>query len=412
MRRCVIVGGGQAALQVAVSLRQAGYEGAVAILCDEATLPYQRPPLSKGYLWGELDAARLSLRPSNLYQRLAIDLSVGARAVAVDRSARRVELADGTSVPYDALVLATGARPRRLSIPGADLEPVHHLRTVRDADRLRDRLSRGARLAVVGGGYIGLEVAAAATRLGAGVTVLEALPRVMSRVTGPEVAAFLTDTHRARGVEVMTDAAVTRFEPDPAGGVRIVLRDGQELPCDEVLVAVGVVPNVELAEACGLVCDDGIVVDACGRTRDPAIFAAGDCTNHPNPILGRRLRLESVHNAVEQAKAVASAIAGPAAPYAQVPWFYSDQYDLKLQTVGLFHDADRTSILGSPESREFAVLYLSADRIVAVDAVNAPWAFVRARKLFAGAPDGSLPLSTWRAAGGAAAAPSSMVIPA
>lgn len=379
--RCVIVGGGQAALQVAVSLRQSGYEGAVAMLCDEATPPYHRPPLSKGYLWGEVDPARLSLRPSELYERLVIDVAVGARAVAIERGARRVELADGTRVPYDALVLATGARPRRLPIPGTGVDQVHHLRTVGDADRLRERLSPTTRLVVVGGGYIGLEVAAAATRLGARVTVLEAQPRVMARVTGGEVAAFLTDVHRAHGVEVVTDAVVTRFDADTTGGVGIVLRDGRALSCDEVLVAIGGVPNVELAEASGLACDDGIVVDECGRTGDPAIYAAGDCTKHPNPILRRRLRLESVHNAVEQAKAVAHAILGAATPYAQVPWFYSDQYDLKLQTVGLFGDADRVVVQGSPESREFSVHYLRGDRVVAVDAVNSPRAFVRARKL-------------------------------
>lgn len=382
VNRCVVVGGGQAALQVAVSLRQGRYEGGIAILSDEATAPYHRPPLSKGYLWGEVDPTALSLRPAELYDRLAIDVCVGARVVAVDRDARRVALADDTSVPYDALVLATGARPQRLPIPGvADLECVHHLRTVADADRLRTRLAPDAHLVVVGGGYIGLEVAAAATRLGAQVTVLEAQPRVMARVTGSEVAAFLTEEHRARGVAVITDAFATRFDADPAGGVRVAVRDGREIRCDEVLVAVGVVPNVELAEGCGLACDDGIVVDACGRTSDPAIYAAGDCTNHPNPILERRLRLESVHNAVEQAKAVARAITGSAAPYAQVPWFYSDQYDLKLQTVGLFDDADRTVIEGSPLAREFAVFYLNGDDVVAVDAVNSPRAFVRARKL-------------------------------
>ena len=377
--RVVVIGGGQAALQVAVSLRQSGYEGAVSILSEEETLPYQRPPLSKGYLWGEVDTTSLALRPLELYRRLDVDLLLGTRAVAIDRAAQRVELADGAALGYDALVLATGSRPQRLPIPGADT--AHHLRSVADADRLRASLSARSHLLVIGGGYIGLEVAAAATQLGARVTVLEALPRVMSRVTGVEVAEFLIAEHRARGVQVITDATASRIDAEG-----VALRDGREVRCDEVLVAVGVKPNVELAEACGLVCDDGIVVDAFGRTGDPAIFAAGDCTNHPNPILRRRLRLESVHNAVEQAKAVARTIAGSPARYAQVPWFYSDQYDLKLQTVGLFADADRVVVEGSPKSREFAVYYLSVDRVVAVDAVNSPRAFVRARKLLAQAP--------------------------
>jgi len=395
---CVIVGGGQAALQTAVSLRQHGYDGTVTLLTDEDVPPYHRPPLSKGYLYGDVDTAGLSLRAPELYRRLSIGVRLGARAVAVDRDTRRVVLMDCTTVPYDNLVLATGARPRRLTIPGEELDRVHELRSVRDADRLRERLAPGAHLLVVGGGYIGLEVAAAATQVGARVTVLEAQPRVMARVSGAEVAAFLADEHRARGVDIVTSAVATRFKEDVAGGVRVELADGQEIGCDEVLVAVGVVPNSELAESCGLVCDDGIVVDACGRTGDPRIFAAGDCTNHPNPVLRRRLRLESVHNAVEQAKAVAATIAGAPQRYAQVPWFYSDQYDLKLQTVGLFNDADRVVVRGSREAREFAVFYLDRDRVVAVDAINAPRQFVLARKLLAGATHGSLPLSAWRVA--------------
>lgn len=410
--RCVIVGGGQAALQVAVSLRQGRYAGTITILSEEPVAPYQRPPLSKGYMAGAVAAEDLALRPAELYGRLSITLRTGTRAEAIDRAAGSVALATGATVPYDVLVLATGARPRLLPIPGADLDGVHHLRTLADTDALRARVRPGQHLAIIGGGYLGLEAAAAAARVGARVTVLEAQKRVMARVTGEYVAAFLTDAHRAHGVEVMTGAAAGRLERLPGERLRIALADGRELACDDVLVAAGVVPDVGLAEDCGLACDDGIVVDVHGRTGDPAVLAAGDCTNHPNPILGRRLRLESVHNAVEQAKAVARTILGAPAPYAQVPWFYSDQYGLKLQTVGLFDEADRVVIEGSPETSQFAALYLAGDRLVAVDAINSPRAFVLARKLLDRSPSGSVPLSDWTAAAGAAPATRSPVVPA
>lgn len=412
MKRVVIVGGGQSALQVAVTLRQQGHEGPITMLSDEPALPYQRPPLSKTHLASDADAAGLAFRTPEFYEKLEVEVRLSVRVTAVDRERRRVALDDGSALEYDFLVLATGARPQRLGLPGEELAQVHVLRTSADAERLRGRLRSGERLVVVGGGYLGLEAAAAATQLGAKVTVLEALPRVMSRVTGARVAAFLTELHRSRGVEVRTEAVAERIVADPEGGVLVVLTNGSELPCDEVLVAVGVVPNVELAEGCGLPVDNGIVVDEHGQTEDPAIFAAGDCTNHPNPVLGQRMRLESVHNAIEQAKAVAATITGSPRPYAQVPWFYSDQYDVKLQTVGLFQSADHVVLRGSPEQGQFAVLYLVGDRVVAVDAINSPREFVLARKLLAAAPDGSVPLTAWPEVDGDPASSAQMIMPA
>lgn len=395
VNRVVIVGGGQSAVQTGVTLRQRDFQGTIVMLTDEPALPYQRPPLSKGYLAADAGAESLAFRSPEFYEKLGIEVRLGARVEGVDRGGKRVELADGSGLEYDALVLATGARPQRLGLPGEELRQVHVLRSAADAERLRKELRPGLRLVVVGGGYLGLEAAASATQKGAQVTVLEALPRVMVRVTGARVAAFLTDLHRSHGVDIRTEAVAQKIVADTDGGVRVILEDGEGVPCDVVLVAVGVVPNVELAENCGLPCDNGIIVDEHGGTEDPAIFAAGDCTNHPNPVIGQRMRLESVHNAIEQAKAVAAAIIGSPEPYAQVPWFYSDQYDVKVQTVGLFQGADHVVLRGTPERGQFAVLYLVDDRVVAVDAINSPREFVLGRKLLAAAPDGSVPLSDW-----------------
>ena len=413
VNRVVIAGGGQSALQVGISLRRRGFEGSIAMYSDEPALPYQRPPLSKSYLAAAAaDAAALAFRAPEFYEKLGIEVHLSVPVTAIDRAGRRVELGTGETVGYDALVLATGARPQRLGLPGEELEQVHVLRSAADAERLRRRLRPRTRLVVVGGGYLGLEAAAAARQQGAEVTLLEALPRVMSRVTGTRVATFLTDLHRSKGVEIRTESVAVRIDAVAEGGVLVVLADGDEISCDEVLVAVGVVPNVGLAEGCGLPVDNGIVVDEHGQTEDPAIFASGDCTNHPNPVLGQRMRLESVHNAVEQAKAVAATIVGESQPYAQVPWFYSDQYDVKLQTVGLFQGADRVVLRGAPAEGHFAVLYLVGDRVVAVDAINSPREFVLGRKLLAEAPDGAVPLIEWPEADGDAAGAAQMIMPA
>lgn len=382
MDRVVVIGAGQAGAQTAYSLRQSGFEGAVTLLGDEPYPPYQRPPLSKGYLKGELDADRLFLKPASFYSDNRIDLVTNATPVRVDLAARRVELPLGPALEWDRLVIATGARPRALSIPGAGLEGVLALRTLADVDRLRPYLKKGARLAVIGGGYIGLEAAAAASRLGVSVTLLEAAPQLLGRVTGPEIAGFFLRTHRAAGVDIRLNAVIEGFE----GGGRVSavrLADGVRLECDVVLVGIGVIPNVELAQQAGLACGAGLIVDRAGRTSHPDVFAAGDLVQRPLVHYGRVGRLESVHNAIEGGKIVAASILGLSPPVEEAPWFWSDQFDVKLQTAGLWTGADQRVVRGDPESGRFAVFYLKEGRILAVDAVNAGPEFLVGKRLAA-----------------------------
>jgi 3-phenylpropionate/trans-cinnamate dioxygenase ferredoxin reductase subunit len=392
--RCVIVGGGQAAAQTAISLRKSGFAGEVCIVGEEPRAPYQRPLLSKTYLAGKLPVGQLAFRPEALYAKLDIHGRWRARVTEVDRSSRKVRLDDGSRLGYETLVLATGARPRRLDMPGADDARVMLFRSAEDADRARFRLKPGLRVVIVGGGYLGLEIASVAVRAGALVTVLEGAPTLLARVAGAEVAEFFTVVHRSEGVEVVTGAQVTRLAPT------VDCADGSVYATDLVIVAVGAEPRTELALAAGLPCDDGVLVDECGRTEDPAIFAAGDCTNHPSPLLGRRVRLECVQNAVEQPKATAAAIAGTYSPYAEMPWFWSDQYEHKLQTVGLVAGHAGAMVRGDPSSGSFSVLYIHGDRVLAVDAVNAPKEFVLARSLLSKEriAEGGPTIDDWRAA--------------
>lgn len=388
-KRVLIVGAGHAGGQCAASLRQKGWDGDIMIAGEEAYPPYQRPPLSKAFLAGDLAAERLFLKPPAFYEQQGIDVRRGARAERIDRAGKAVHFADGSAVDYDVLVLATGTRVRRLNVPGADLPGVGYLRDIADVDAIRPRLRPGARLVVVGAGFIGLEVAAVATKLGVEVTVLEAAERVLSRVTGETVSRFFEDLHRGHGVDLRLGAALQEFEGDSEGGVALArLADGSALPCDLALIGVGVVPNAEIAEDAGLAVNDGIVVDDHTRTGDPAIYAVGDCTRHPSAYCGADLRLESVHNALEQAKTAAAAICGAPVSYDQVPWFWSDQYDVKLQTVGLCTNAgdarsDREVLRGEPSGKAFSVFYLDGDRLVAADSINRPVDHMVARKLIA-----------------------------
>jgi 3-phenylpropionate/trans-cinnamate dioxygenase ferredoxin reductase component len=378
--RVVIVGAGQAGVQVAVSLRQLKFEGEILLIGEEPHPPYQRPPLSKKYLVGEMEAARTWLRSEAYYERSRIDLRLATRVQAVDRARRTVELEGGAREPYDALVLATGSRARTLPIPGATLPGVLFLRTLADADRIRARAAPGLRAVVVGGGYIGLEVAASLIALGCRVTVLEAQARVLNRVVGEPVSAFFDREHRGRGVEIRTGVGVEAIAGDDR--VReVLLADGARVPADLVVIGVGAVPDDDLARAAGLEIGNGVVVDERGRTSDERIFAAGDLTDHPNPLFGRRLRLESVHNAMAQAKTVAQAVLGEAAAYAEVPWFWSDQYDLKLQIAGISGPEVEIVLRGDPASRSFACLHLVDDRLVAIDAINRGADFLAAQRL-------------------------------
>ena len=376
----VIVGAGQAGVQAVASLRAEGFAGAITMVGDEAFAPYQRPPLSKAYLLGTFARDRLFLKPEAFYSESACELILGVGVRAIDRAAKTIALSDGRTLPYSQLLLATGTRVRPIRCPGADLPGIHYLRSIADVDRLRPALEKGKRLAVVGGGYIGLEVAAVAAKHGLEVTVFEALERVMARAVSRPVSDFFERVHRAAGVKLLLNTAVEAFEGN--GRLEALRAGGKSYPADLALVGIGVVPNMELARDAGLPCEDGIVVGENCATADPAIFAAGDCTWH----VGREgipLRLESVQNAIDQAKHAAYAMVGRAHPYREVPWFWSDQYDLKLQIAGLARDGDRIVVRGDPAARKFAVFHLRDGVVAAVEAVNAPPEYLIGRKLIA-----------------------------
>jgi 3-phenylpropionate/trans-cinnamate dioxygenase ferredoxin reductase subunit len=384
--RAVIVGAGAAGGECAIRLRQAGYAGEILLIGGEPHLPYHRPPLSKAYLSGQVDPGGLLIRAETAYRNAAITFIGGVHAIAIDRAGRSLRLEDGQSISYSSLVLATGGKARRLACPGGDLDGLYLLRTLDDVDRLRARLAPGLRLAIIGGGYIGLEVAAVAVKHGLAVTVIEAAPRLLARVAGPELSAFYEQAHREAGVTVLTGASVQALNPNPGrpghlGGV--VLADGTEVAADFALAGIGLVPHTELAEACGLAVQNGIVVDEFCRTGDAAIYAIGDCSNHPSRFLGRRVRLESVPNALEQARVTALAIAGKPEPYDAVPWFWSDQYDLKLQSVGIADGYDQAVLRGSMAARSFVLFYLRAGTLIAADAVNKPGEFLMTKRLVA-----------------------------
>ncbi len=379
----VIAGAGHAAGQTAISLRQGGFEGRLIIIGEESYPPYQRPPLSKKFLAGAMDLERLYLRPERFYAENNVELRLSTRVEAIDRERHRLSLSDASNQAYDKLVLATGSHVRRLDMPGSDLPGVHYLRSIDDSLAIRQHFKPGARLVVLGAGYIGLEVAAVAVTSGLQVTVREMADRVMARVVSPELSAFYQQAH--------TDAGVTLLLSQPPGTViegdtrvrRVVDSEGREFPADLVVIGIGVLPTVDIAQAAGLECENGIVVDDCGVTSDPDILAVGDCTNHPNRLLGRRIRLESVHNAQEQAKAAAHWLLRKPQPYAQIPWFWSDQYDLKLQIVGLAEPGNERIVRGDPASRSFAVFHMNGDRLVATEAVNRAREFMLSKKLIA-----------------------------
>jgi 3-phenylpropionate/trans-cinnamate dioxygenase ferredoxin reductase component len=377
----VIIGAGHAGGTAAALLRQWGHAGPVTLVGEEPIAPYQRPPLSKAWLKGEAGEDDLILKPVSFYAEHDIALRLGVRAVALDRQTRTVTLSDGDDLPYDILIIATGARARKLPIDGADLEGVLELRTAADAERLKAALGPGKRLAVIGGGYIGLEAAASARALGAEVVVIEREARLLPRVAGGDLSAFFHHYHEGKGVvfEVARQVEAITGEAGHVTGVR--LSDGRTLPCDAALVGVGAQPNDELAHAAGLDCSNGIVVDLEARTSDPSIYAIGDVTWRPLPLYDRPFRLESVPNALEQARHAASAICGRAAPAPEVPWFWSDQYDLKLQIAGLSFDPDTVVMRGDMDAGRFAVFHLKDGVIVAVEAINSPAEFMAGRLL-------------------------------
>ncbi|MBT4741296.1 MAG: FAD-dependent oxidoreductase [Rhodospirillaceae bacterium] len=377
----VIVGAGEAGGQTAISLRQGGYDGTITVIGDEPYIPYERPALSKQFLAGELDMERLYLRAEAFYDERDIALKLDGWVDAITPG-QSVAMSDGEVEPAASIVLATGGRVRPLPVDGADLSGVHFLRTIDDVLAFRDRLKPNTKLAIVGGGYIGLEVAAVATKLGCAVTVLEMTNRVLNRVAAPVVSDFYTRVHREAGVDIRTDVTVSGFEGDTTVK-QVVCTDGSRIDTDVVIIGIGIIPNVELAEAAGLAVENGITVDAMTRTSAETVYAVGDCTNHPNDLLGRRLRLESVQNALSQGKTAANAILGKAEPYAEIPWFWSDQYDIKLQMVGINDPDDQVIVRGDSNSRSFSVCYLRDGVLVAVNALNRPKDFIHAKKAIA-----------------------------
>ena len=378
----VIAGAGHAGGSAAAMLRQLGWVGAITVVGEEPLPPYQRPPLSKAWLKGEADAASLALRPAVFYEEANITLRLNTKVTGLDRAAKTVTLSTGERLTYDFLILALGARARRLPLPGMDLENVLELRTAADADKLKAVLGPGKRLAVVGGGYIGLEAAASARALGAEATIIEREPRVLARVACEILSNFFQDFHRSQGVEIELNAGVEALEGKDGRVTGVRLADGRVISCDAALVGVGAVSNEELARDAGILCDGGIVVDLAARTSDPSVFAIGDCTKRPLPLYERTMRLESVPNALEQAKQAASAICGKPAPAPEVPWFWSDQYDLRLQIVGIPFDATAIVVRGDVAAGKFALFHITDDGTVrAVEAVNAPPEFMGGRRI-------------------------------
>ena len=378
----VIIGGGQAGAQAIDTLRREGFSGRLVLIGDEPELPYQRPPLSKKYLSGEMAADRLLFRHRAFYDEHRVELRLGKKAIRLDPAARQVELADGEKIAYDRLLLCLGAASRRLTCPGAELLGVHYLRGLADVAPIQAGCKAAARVVIIGGGYIGLVTAATCRKMGCDVTVLEMADRIMNRVVAPAVSRYFSGEHVAHGVNLICDTRVVRIEG--TGRVeRVVCADGSGHAADRVIVGVGAIATTELASAAGLACDSGIVVDEYCRSSDAAIFAAGDCTNHPSLRFGRRVRLESVDNAFEQAKTAALNLLDRQVTHDRVPWFWSDQFDNKLLIVGLSQDYDSQVLRGDPAARSFSVCYLKGRELLAVEAVNHSKDYMAARKLIA-----------------------------
>ncbi|MGA2840707.1 MAG: FAD-dependent oxidoreductase [Steroidobacteraceae bacterium] len=378
----LIIGGGQAGAQAVDTLRREGFTGRLVLVSDEPYLPYQRPPLSKKFLSGELAADRLPFRHQSFYDEHRVELKLGIRATRLDPAARRVALASGEEVIYDRLLLCLGAASRQLTCPGTDLPGVHYLRGIADVPTIQAGLKQGARAVIIGGGYIGLEAAATARRMGCAVTVLEMADRVMNRVVAANVSEYFAHEHRTQGVKIVCNTRVVRLEGDTQVE-RVVCADGSTYDADLLIVGVGAVANMQLAADAGLACENGIVVDEYCRTSDPAIYAAGDCTYHPSLRFDMRVRLESVDNAFEQAKAAALNILERPTVHDRVPWFWSDQFDNKLLIVGLSQGHDQQVTRGDPATRSFTVCYLKGGELLAVEAINHSRDYMAARKLIA-----------------------------
>ncbi len=381
-KQCIIIGASHAAAQLAPSLRQEGWDGDIIIIGDEPYLPYHRPPLSKSFLAGEKTAEGLAIRPAAFYEKNSIQFRQG-RVTAINRSTQTLTLSDGQEQSYDKLALCMGSRVRKVSLPGSELEGVHYLRDITDVEGIKAHVEKDKHVVIIGGGYIGLEAASALRKLGMNVVVLEMAERILQRVTAPELSEFYTRIHTEEGVHIHTGIAVSEITGE-THTEKVICADGTEFPVDLVIVGVGILPNIELAVEAGIEVDNGIIVDEFCRTNDANIVAAGDCTNHFNKIYNRRIRLESVPNASEQGKSAAASICGVSKEYKSLPWFWSDQYNLKLQIAGLSLGYDQISIRGDKlAGRSFAAFYFKDGQLISVDCVNRPQEFMLSKKIIA-----------------------------
>ena len=377
----VIVGASHAASMLAPTLRQQGWQGRIIVVGAEASIPYHRPPLSKDYLAGEKTLDEILIRPATLYEKSEVEFILETTVESINRDDKTVQLSNNETLSYDKLALTVGSKVRKVDLPGVDLDGVFYLRDLKDVERISPHINPGANAVIVGGGYIGLETAAVLNKKGMNVTVLEMMERVLQRVTAPVISEFYTRVHGEEGVSIRCGVGVTGFEGN--GRVaRVLCGDGSEFAADLVIIGVGILPNTELARAAGLKVDNGIVVNDRAQTSDPDIFAAGDCTYHHNPIYDRWVRLESVQNATDQARVIAGVACGKETSYNAVPWFWSDQYDLKLQIAGLSQGYDEIIMRGDPaNSRSCVAFYLKAGRVIAVDAINKPQEFMFSKRL-------------------------------
>ena len=377
----LIVGAGQAAAQTSASLRQGGFEGAITIVGDEPSLPYQRPPLSKAYLKGDLEQERLYFKNTEWYTAQNVDVLTQTKVTSVDVKANTAKTETGKTLGFDHLIFATGSRNRQLPMEGAELGNVFGLRGLADIDALRPHVGADKKLVIIGAGYIGLETAAVANTLGTDVTVIELADRVLARVTSPTISAFYENLHRQHGVTIKTTCSTSSINGKDGKVKNVTLSTGEVLPCDALHIGIGVLPNIEIAKGAGVECDDGILVDENGRTNLSHVYAAGDCAKRRIMPYKRMVRLESVHNAIEQGKQVAAAILGKPAPKLDCPWFWSDQYNIKLQIAGLSTNYENFIIRGDERSEKFSVFYFKNDVLIAADAINSPPEFMTAKRL-------------------------------
>ncbi len=379
MKNLIIVGGGQSAAQCVLTLKRNDFKNKITLISEEKHIPYQRPPLSKEYLSDEVALERVYMKSKEFYDQNNVEIISSTKVIAIDRNKKSLTLSNTENLQYENLVLATGSRVRKLEVEGSHLSNINYLRTIEEADQLKKYFKLGKKLVVIGAGYIGLEVAAAAIKKGLGVTVIEMDDRVMKRTVDPIISNYFDSLHRSKGAEIILNAALERFEGRKEVE-KVICSNGKILEADGVVVGVGIIPNQEIAKSAGLNCNNGIVVDEFGRTEDPFIFACGDCTNHPNPSLNKTLRLESVHNALEQAKTVAFSLIGKPEKYDQIPWFWSDQYEEKLQIVGLSGDHDEIVTRGSMAEGNFMLFFLKKGELIAINSVNNPKEFLISKK--------------------------------